>query len=133
MPGSVCRRSEMNRRLVQVDPALIGPDYPGDNFHQRAFAGAVFTHHSMNGPERAREINVGQCRDATVPFGDPFQLQERRAYRVSHQSGVWCGFGPRKPIPKIAGSIARLGCIHQLAGIELDPALREAAGDEKVI
>jgi len=38
-----------------------------------------------------------------------------------------------KTASEIAGSIARLGRVHKLAGIELDPALGETAGDEKVV
>jgi hypothetical protein len=38
-----------------------------------------------------------------------------------------------KTAPEIAGSVARLGRVHKLAGIELDPALRETAGDEEVV
>ena len=72
MPGSVGWRSEMNQSPVQVDPAFVWPDYPGNNLHQRAFARAIFANNSVNGAERAGEINIRKGRDATVPFGDPF-------------------------------------------------------------
>jgi hypothetical protein len=62
----------VNERFVQVNPTLVGPDYPGDNLHQRAFAGAIFAHHSVNGAERTGKIDVRQRRDATVSFCDPF-------------------------------------------------------------
>ena len=29
--------------------------------------------------------------------------------------------------------LGRFGCVHQLAGVELDVALRESAGDEEIV
>jgi hypothetical protein len=85
MPGSIGRGREVNQRLVQVHPALIGPDYPGDNLHQRTFAGTIFADYGMNGAQRAREINISQGRDATVPLGNPFEPEEGMTYRFRHQ------------------------------------------------
>jgi hypothetical protein len=89
MPGSIGGGSEVNQRLVQVHPALIGPDYPGDNLHQRTFAGTIFADYGVNGAERAREINISQGRDATVPLGNPFEPEEGMTYRFRHQLMEW--------------------------------------------
>jgi hypothetical protein len=62
----------MNESFVQVNPTLVGPDYPGDNLHQRAFAGPIFAYHGVDRAERACKINVRECRDSAIPFGDPF-------------------------------------------------------------
>ncbi len=80
--GNACRfrvahAGEAARRAVDADDAVIVGINARQDFHQRGFTRAVFTHQRMDFASLEVEIDLAQRRDAAEPFGDARRRQHR--------------------------------------------------------
>src|SRR6056297_1435300 len=69
---------EHHGRAVDPHFALVGPDDSCQHFHQRAFAGTVFTDHGQHFAARYADADVVQRQDAGVTFANMSDFEVHR-------------------------------------------------------
>ena len=78
--AGVARRAEMDRLAVDAHFAGVAGVDAGDDFHQRAFPGAVLARDAVDRARPQREIDAPQRVDAAERLGDTRQFQARRRH-----------------------------------------------------
>ena len=72
----LCGRADIHLLAIQQDSAVILLGGPGEDFHQRAFARAIFTHQRVDFTPGNLQPGVIQCLDAGKCFRDILHQEE---------------------------------------------------------
>jgi hypothetical protein len=83
------RRREFHRFALQANFAGVRLIDPGDDLHQRRFAGAIFTHQGVDGPRADLQLDSVERDDTREGFPHPLRLKEIR-YLCGYNSRHLC-------------------------------------------